>query len=64
MSSMKFISPQPNTWYTIYQDLIFRYDNEIRVGMAPPMGLVLSGLTFSNDYDKEHRWNETLDWPE
>jgi hypothetical protein len=59
---MKYISPKPNTWYAIYQNLKSHYEKEIKVGMAPPIALVLSGWTFSNDYDKEQRWKETLAW--
>jgi hypothetical protein len=61
---MKFVSPQPNTWYAIYQRLKSHWDNEIKVGDAPPMVLVLSGWTMSSDFEKQDRWQMTLRWAE
>jgi hypothetical protein len=61
---MIFISPQPNTWYVIYQRLKSHWDIEINVGDAPPMALVLSGWTMSSDFEKQDRWKMTLRWAE
>ena len=61
---MIFVSPQPNTWYAIYQRLKSHWDNEIIVGDAPPMALVLSGWTMSSDFEKQARWKMTLQWAE
>ena len=62
---MIFVSPQPNKWYEIYQGLKAYWENEIRASTAsPPVALVLSGWTFSNDYDKQERWELTLKWAE
>ena len=61
---MIFVSPQPNTWYAIYQRLKSHWDNEINVGDAPPMALVLSGWTMSSDFEKQDRWKMTLRWAE
>ncbi len=59
---MIYISPQPNTWYTIYQRLKSHWENDNKKGVPPPMALVLSGWTMSNDYDKQTRWEETMKW--
>ena len=61
---MIFVSPQPNTWYAIYQRMKYHWDNEINVSDAPPMALVLSGWTMSSDFEKQDRWNMTLRWAE
>jgi hypothetical protein len=61
---MIFVSPQPHTWYAIYQRLKSHWDNEINVGDAPPMALVLSGWTMSSDFEKQDRWKMTLRWAE
>ncbi|MBK9457197.1 MAG: hypothetical protein IPO24_17240 [Bacteroidetes bacterium] len=61
---MIFVSPQPNTWYAIYQRLKSHWDNEFKVGDAPPMALVLSGWTMSSDFEKQDRWKMTLRWAE
>ena len=61
---MIFVSPQPNTWYSIYQRMKSHWDNEIIVGDAPPMSLVLSGWTMSNDFENQDRWKMTLVWAE
>ena len=61
---MIFVSPQPNTWYAIYQRLKSHWDNVINVGDAPPMALVLSGWTMSSDFEKQDRWKMTLRWAE
>jgi hypothetical protein len=61
---MKFISPQPNKWYEIFQILKAYAVKELGANNLPPMALVLSGWTMSNDYDKQLRWEETLKWAE
>ncbi len=61
---MKFISPQPNRWYEIFQILNTYAEKELGANNLPPMALVLSGWTMSNDYDKQQRWEETLQWAE
>jgi hypothetical protein len=61
---MKFISPQPNKWYEIFQILKAYAEKELGAYNLPPMALVLSGWTMSNDYDKQQRWEETLQWAE
>ena len=61
---MKFISPQPNKWYEIFQILNTYAEKELGANNLPPMALVLSGWTMSNDYDKHKRWEETLQWAE
>jgi len=61
---MIFVSPQPNTWYAIYQRLKSHWDTEINLGDAPPMALVLSGWTMSSDFEKQDRWTMTLRWAE
>jgi len=61
---MIFVSPQPNTWYSIYQRLKSHWESEIRNAMPPPMALVLSGWTMSNDVEKQERWEATIKWAE
>jgi len=59
---MTFISPQPNTWYKIWLDLKAKWEQEKMTCSPPPVALVLSGWTMSNDYDKQERWQQTLRW--
>ncbi len=61
---MVFVSPQPNTWYAIYQRLKSHWENEMKDTMPSPMALVLSGWTMSSDFEKQERWNMTLRWAE
>ena len=60
---MIFVSPQPNTWYAIYLRLKSQWEKDALGGVSPPpMALVLSGWTMSNDQDKLDRWQATLKW--
>jgi hypothetical protein len=61
---MIFISPQPNKWYEIFQALKEFWEKQKSAAMPPPMAMVLSGWTMSNDSDKKQRWAETLKWAE
>ena len=61
---MTIISPQPNTWYKIWLDLKAKWEKERMTCSPPPVALVLSGWTMSNDYDKQERWKHTLEWAE
>lgn len=60
---MIFVSPQPNTWYAIYLRLKSQWEKDVSGGVSPPpMALLLSGWTMSNDQDKLERWQTTLKW--
>ena len=61
---MIFVSPQPNTWYSIYLILKSHWEKEIRTTMPPPVALVLGSWIMSNDFEKQERWNMTLRWAE
>jgi len=61
---MIFISPKPNKWYEIFQTLKEFWEKQKSAAMPPPMAMVLSGWTMSNDTDKKQRWEETLKWAE
>ena len=57
---MTFISPQPNTWYKIWLGLKAIWEQDEMTCSPPPVALVLSGWTMSNDFDKLERWQQTL----
>ena len=40
------------------------WETQIGSGTPPPMVLILSGWTMSNDYEKKDRWARTIDWAE
>ena len=61
---MIFVSPQPVVWHHIYQNLKSHWETQIGSGTPPPMVLILSGWTMSNDYEKKDRWARTIDWAE
>ena len=61
---MIFISPQPNKWYEIFQILKAYAEKDLGANNLPPMALVLSGWTMTNDFDKQQRWAETVKWAE
>lgn len=58
--SMIIICPLPAPWEKAYQRLVqFSSDNDL----APPQRpLVLSGWHFSDDIDKQERWQHHLQW--
>ncbi|MEP6467356.1 MAG: hypothetical protein ABJB05_13690 [Parafilimonas sp.] len=59
---MIFVSPQPSTWYKISIDLKAKWAQHNMTCSPPPVALVLSGWTMSNDFDKQERWLQTLKW--
>ncbi|MBK6772737.1 MAG: hypothetical protein IPG78_11575 [Ignavibacteria bacterium] len=61
---MIFITPKPNQWNKIHQRLKSHWEKEIKVGVPPPVPLILAGWNFSNDSDKMERWEMTLKWAE
>ena len=63
MKKKIFISPLPNKWHDLYQKILNFWENTLfEKCQKPPTALVLSGWTFSNDFDKKQRWEETLQW--
>ena len=62
-----FICPKPEIWNEIYKKLLrvykFRRGNNQNIS-EPPKPLLLSGWWYSNDLDKQTRWNETVEWAE
>ncbi len=70
-----FICPNPARWDEIYNDLCKAYEAstekklpytvvEIYNASGPPTPLILNGWVFTNDDDKQKRWQETLLWAE
>ena len=58
---MERICPQPGVWAEIAERL--RAEARARgVDTSPPVPLVLSGWTYSNDLEKKERWDETVRW--
>lgn len=73
--NQNFLCPFPNRWSEIYNDLCEAYEasagiklpsivSERRSVGGPPTPLILNGWVFSNDDDKQERWQETLRWAE
>lgn len=72
---IEFICPFPNRWNEIYEDLKKEHETSIMNIISggavkncsvdgPPTPLILNGWVFSNDNDKQKRWQETLQWAE
>ena len=49
--------PLPIKWNEIYK-LILKNNIENK----PPIPLILNGWVYSNDYEKEDRWKNTVEW--
>jgi hypothetical protein len=48
-------------WHEIHQKLLAVVKGDPSIP-APPVPLILSGWTFSNDLDKRDRWESTISW--
>ena len=73
--NQNFICPFPIRWNEIFKDLCKAYEaltgiklpskiSDVRSAGGPPTPSILSGWVFSNDDDKQERWQETLQWAE
>lgn len=56
------ICPQPAIWYQVFERLQAHARSHACVPAQPPMPLILNGWAYSNDTDKLHRWESTVDW--
>lgn len=59
---MIFICPMPSKWNEIYEKLLIYWNKNGVHGNKPPVPLILNGWVFTNDAEKELRWQETLMW--
>jgi hypothetical protein len=56
------ICPQPANWHEVYQRLKTYAGQRDCEPPEPPFPLVLNGWAYSNDTDKLHRWEATVEW--
>lgn len=59
---MKFVCPQPTSWADVHGALTRAWEESGKEGPPPPIPLILSGWTYSNDLEKAQRWRETVTW--
>ncbi|WP_375582233.1 hypothetical protein [Cyclobacterium xiamenense] len=60
-----FVSPLPGVWHELHQRLMDFWTNDLnKMGIKPPIPLILAGWNFSSDYEKRDRWQATLKWAE
>lgn len=57
-----FICPQSQKWYEIHEALKSAWIKSGKRAPRPPVPLILSGWSYSNDVQKKARWEETLNW--
>lgn len=57
------ICPKPPLWQKIHQRLIETM-HDSAASSPPPTPLILAGWAFSNDVEKQQRWQETIAWAE
>jgi hypothetical protein len=53
----------PPLWQKIHRRLIESMRDSI-ASPPPPIPLILAGWVFSNDLEKQQRWQETIAWAE
>ena len=61
---MIHVCPKPPIWLETYQRLYEAWRRGDCHGDPPPMPLVLGGWIYSSDRDKQHRWQQTIEWAE
>lgn len=59
---MKFVCPKPQSWLTVYDSLKAAWESAGCNDPSPPVPLILNGWIFSNDFDKNARWLDTIKW--
>lgn len=59
---MKFVCPKPQPWLAVYDSLEAAWEAAGSNGVPPPIPLILNGWMFSNDFDKNARWLDTIRW--
>jgi hypothetical protein len=56
------ICPKPDAWAELHRRLQEAASRENPRIPPPPVPLILAGWTYSNDVEKQNRWQETLAW--
>jgi hypothetical protein len=59
---MHDICPFPRTWADAYEALLERWNEAAGGSPGPPRPLILAGWAYSNDVDKQRRWQQTVQW--
>lgn len=59
-----FVCPKPTKWNEIYQELVDECKRRFPQfeDSKPPTPLILGGRVYSNDKEKQDRWNATVQW--
>lgn len=58
---MQSICPMPIIWRDIHERLLAATAHDPRIP-RPPVPLILAGWVYTNDIDKQTRWNDTMQW--
>jgi hypothetical protein len=59
----KFICPRPEKWYEIFRNLeSARKERRDHMIERVPEPLILSGWAHSDNWERELRWHEYLEW--
>jgi hypothetical protein len=56
------ICPQPVIWHQVFERLQAHAHRHACVPAHPPIPLILGGWAYSNDTEKLHRWEATVQW--
>lgn len=59
---MEIICPQPWLWDAIYRRLRIAAERADPPIPLPPKPLILAGWAYSNDREKQERWENTVEW--
>ncbi len=59
---MKQVCPNADVWHDIHKKLEVFARTNLCIPPQPPVPLILAGWAYTNDHDKKHRWQETVEW--
>jgi hypothetical protein len=59
---MHDVCPYPRIWADVHQALIKRWEAVRDGSPEPPNPLILAGWAYSNDVEKQRRWQRTVEW--
>jgi|LSQX01.3.fsa_nt_gb hypothetical protein len=59
---MILVCPKPLFWNNIYKELKAFAGHNFCTPSSPPVPLILSGWVFTNDSEKQKRWQKTIEW--
>ncbi len=57
-----FVCPMPQEWARIHRRLLQAWRRSEGRFPEPPRPLILNGWVATDDWEKAHRWAETIEW--